>query len=257
MANGEGMSRVSVAPRNGVDSDPLKRVPLSDLAAERMRRLILDDRLRPGDPLPTQQELMERYGVSRTVIREAVRSLVQQGLIKVQPGRGMTVNAPTMDALVQQLTVLLRTNQTTVHQLFELRILLEPAIAAAAAREHTPDDQLILEEILAEAERSMQDVRAFLEYDLAFNRALAEATHNPFYVVAAMPIETVLKNTYHVALGFMQPHYIHTVKEHRHILDAVIARDSEGAALASRRHLERVARSLEQILRQERAALTE
>jgi len=246
------MSRVPAAPNNRLDNSPLQRVPLSDLAAERIRRLILDNYLQPGDQLPTQHELMKRYGVSRTVIREAVRSLVQQGLIRVQPGRGMTVNTPSAEALIQQLTVLLRTNKTTLRQLFELRRLLEPAIAAAAAREHTYKDRLVLKRLLTEAERNLDNVQAFLECDLAFNRALAEATHNPFYVVAILPVETVLRNTYQAALSHMQPHYAQTVEEHRCILDAVTARDAEAAVLSSQRHLERVERSMEQILQKDR-----
>ncbi len=248
------MNVASARSNDDPESRPLRRVALPDLAAQRIWQFILDNQLKPGDPLPTQQELAERYGVSRTVVREAVRMLVQQGLLEVRPGRGMTVATPSFETLVQQLTVLLRTNQATADQLFELRIVLEPAIAAAAARERNADDVRILEHVLAESELSVDDVSAFCECDLELNRALAEATHNPFYVAASMPIEAVLKNTYRTALAHMHPHYAYTLSEHRSILNAVVERDSEAAATASRRHLERVSRSLRRILEEERAA---
>src|SRR5690606_9186186 len=122
------------------------------------------------------------------VIREAVRVLIQRGLVNVSPGRGMTVAKPSIEGLAYQLTATLRTDEASSFQLFELRELLEPAIAKAAALARTEEDIEKLKLFLQRTEENLNDSEICVTCDIAFHQGLAEATHNPFYALVTLPV---------------------------------------------------------------------
>lgn len=105
-------------------TDTLPRVMLSDLIADRIQDHILSNSLPPGTPLPIEHELMARFGVGRSAVREASKVLVQRGLVDVRPGRGMTVAAPFGEVVTRQLMTHLKLSRTSPAQLFEVRELL-------------------------------------------------------------------------------------------------------------------------------------
>jgi GntR family transcriptional regulator, transcriptional repressor for pyruvate dehydrogenase complex len=181
--NSGGMSQVmpkSVPSSSASPGDNyVRRTVLSDVVAERLQEHIREHGLQPGDSLPTEQQLVIEYGVSRTVIREAARLLVQRGLVNVRPGRGMTVAKPSIEGLAYQLTATLRTDEASSSQLFELRELLEPAIAKAAAEARTEVDIAKLKSFLQRTEQNLNDADICVTCDIAFHQGLAEATHNP------------------------------------------------------------------------------
>src|SRR5689334_1752014 len=138
---------------------------LSDAVAEALQRDILG--MSVGERLPTEAELAERFDVSRTVIREATRLLVQRGLLSVRPGRGMTVAEVDGRVIADQYGLLLRLSEGSFEQLMELRLVLEVEMAALAAARRT-DKQVeelgVLNERLRAAEPSSAE---FLDADLA------------------------------------------------------------------------------------------
>src|SRR5262249_15029404 len=152
--------------------------------------------------------------------REAARTLVQKGLVDVRPGRGMTVAPVSVEQFAQQLTLLLRTGRASLDQLFELRELLEPAIASAAARSRTATDLEELEAILDAAEGGHTPPGGFLNSDLSFHNALAKATGNPFFVLVTTPLQILLHDTYEHTLRYVT-YQRNTQEEHREILRAV------------------------------------
>jgi DNA-binding FadR family transcriptional regulator len=196
---------------------------------------------------------MEQFGVSRTVVREAARTLVQKGLVDVRPGRGMTVAHISVEQFAQQLTLLLRTGYASLDQLFELRELLEPAIASAAARGRTSAHLQEMRESLAVPENAHPD--DFLSADLEFHTTLARATGNPFFVLVTTPLQLLLHDTYEKAVRYVV-YQRHTQDEHREIYLAVEAKNARTAATATRTHLRRARASLRELIEEELSAST-
>ncbi|NNK58547.1 MAG: FadR family transcriptional regulator, partial [Desulfofustis sp.] len=98
---------------------------LSKTVADDLQQKIISDRLKVGDQLPTEPELMEEYGVSRTVIREAAACLVSRGVVDVRPRRGMTVRAPDGKGLAESLIAQLQMSKVSLPQLLQVRAVLE------------------------------------------------------------------------------------------------------------------------------------
>jgi len=226
----------------------LARVPLSATVALEIERQIFEQGLTAGATLPTEVQLMEQFGVSRTVVREAARTLVQKGLVDVRPGRGMTVAPVSVEQFAQQLTLLLRTGYASLDQLFELRELLEPAIAQAAARARTSAHLAEMAEVLAVPKDAPAD--DFLTADLEFHTALARATGNPFFVLVTTPLQLLLHDTYDKAVRYVV-YQQQTQDEHGEIFRAIEAKNGRAAATATRAHLRRARASLRELIEEE------
>lgn len=230
---------------------PLRRMILSDVIAEGVQEHIVVNRLEPGTVLPTEYQLMKQYGVGRSAVREAAKVLVQRGLVSVRPGKGMTVSAPLGEAVTRQLVTHLRFSQTSPTQLFEVRELIEVAIARAAALNRTMDDLISLERILAEADDAPDDASGYLQLDLGFHQALARATKNPFYSLVVGAIFLLLRDPSLAPLRYATNREM-TQAEHRHLLDAIRSGDPEDAASSCLAHLKRVRFSMEEVLGEQR-----
>src|SRR5215212_10173666 len=127
--------------------DQVAREPrLSDKVAEMMLETILSNRLNVGDRLPSERELGEQFGVSRTVVREAVRALVAKGVIEVRSGSGLRVAAVDADSVRESMSLFLRGGAIDFDKVNEVRSLLEVHIAGLAAERRTEDDLVGLRE---------------------------------------------------------------------------------------------------------------
>src|SRR5580700_12240784 len=159
---------------------PIQTSHLYEQIVQQIQHSILQGTLKPGDQLPSERELAVKFGVSRTAVREAVKTLREKGLVEPFSGRGTFVTNGTSQAIRQSLDLMIRINQQegSAH-LAELRLVLEPEIAGLAASRI--DGQLLgtMRETLAIMERNLQDREAYIEADLDFHLALAEAAGNP------------------------------------------------------------------------------
>ena len=145
-----------------LDADPIRRRKLSDEVRERLLAQINEGDLRPGDPLPSERELMIRYGVGRPAIREAMQQLASLGLIVVRHGDRPRLAAPRLDLLAEQLALTMRHvlthDDTILAQLKEARIVVEMGTARGAAEMRTEADleqlrDILARQLLARAER--------------------------------------------------------------------------------------------------------
>lgn len=237
----------------GMQDDQLRRVVLSDVIADRLQDHILNNELSAGTSLPTEFELMKQYGVGRSAVREAAKVLVQRGLVDVRPGKGMTVAAPLGDSVTKQLITHLRMSQASPAQLFEVRELLETAIARSAAIHRSDEDLAELRRILHEADIVPENSATYMQLDLGFHQGLARATKNPFYVLVVSAIFLLLRDPSLAPLRYSTNRKI-TQAEHREILAALESGDADEAAIAGLRHLKRVRRSMEVLLAERRLA---
>jgi len=210
---------------------------LYELIVKQVEESILKGQLKPGDQLPAERDLAQRFGVSRTAVREAVKTLREKGLVEAYSGRGTFVTDGTSHAIRQSLDLLIRINQQEgwTH-LAELRYILEPEIAALA----TPriEEQLLatMREAVAAMDRSLHDPDAYVEADLDFHLALAEAAENPLILSLLDSIVGLLREQrsriFKVDGGPQRGQF-----HHKRILAAVEARDAEAAREAMRAHL--------------------
>lgn len=156
---------------------------LYEQIAEQLETLIVEGQLTPGDRLPAERELCEQFEVSRTVIREAVKSLQEKGLVEIRPGVGTFVHHGMDKILRQSLGRLaLIDPKYGLANLMQVREILEPEIAAIAAEKATPEDLDALKIAIERMNDSMDDIEAFISADHEFHLALARATQNDLIV---------------------------------------------------------------------------
>jgi GntR family transcriptional regulator, transcriptional repressor for pyruvate dehydrogenase complex len=212
---------------------------LSDKVADMMLETILSDRLKVGDRLPSERELGEQFGVSRTVIREAVRALVTKGVIDVRSGSGLRVAAVDANAVSESMSLFLRGGTLDFEKVHEVRTVLEVHLAGLAAERATADDVSQLREIHERMGQETSDVEAAARDDLEFHRAIARATHNELFLLLMDSIGSSLIDIRRENLGSGSAPM--TLSQHEEILELVAAHDPEGAQTAMQAHLDGVA----------------
>jgi len=223
------------APREG-------RRRLSEAIADDLQREIVALGALPNHRLPTEVELVERFDVSRTVIREAAKLLVQRGLVTVAPGRGMVVAEFDGKFIAEQFALLMESSHGTFDQLLELRLALEVQMATIAAQRRT--DELIarLEETIVAGRECIDDRETFLESDMSFHELLAQACGNPYFELISRPINQFLRSHYGRRASYPSDPQ-RTLEEHLEILDALRRGDTLGARHATEEHLRRLVRA--------------
>lgn len=224
---------------------PIKQSRLHEEVAERIRTLIINDSIRPGDRLPAERELSQRIGVSRVVIREAMRVLHAQGLITVKPGSGTYVQEIAPSHISDSISLFLRMRQSDnpYQELMEVRRTLEIDIAGMAAERATSEDIAAMEAAIVGMSEHQEDPDRFTEFDLAFHIALANATHNVLYNMLLHPIADLLLDFRRDAYEADASSAIEGgLKHHQEVLAFVRAKDAEGARQAMREHLEQAER---------------
>lgn len=200
-----------------------------------------------GTKLPSGKALGQMYGVSQAVIREATERLRSIGLIDSRQGSGCTVKART-EANGFKVLGSDAVDRLELASVFELRMDLEGSAAALAAVRRTDADLARLSGILSNLGEKIHDLEAGVELDLAFHTAVAEATHNPYYVALLRYLNLQVRQAVHAARynALVNAPLAHTVqREHRAVFDAICERDARGARAAVMLHLQRAACHLE------------
>jgi GntR family transcriptional regulator, transcriptional repressor for pyruvate dehydrogenase complex len=213
---------------------------LYEQIVQQIEESVLNGSLKPGDQLPAERELAQRLGVSRTAVREAVKALREKGLVEAYSGRGTFITDGTSHAARQSFDLMVKIGQQegSAH-LAELRLILEPGIAALAAQRVQEEHLVAMREAVAVMDRSHKDPGGYIEADLDFHLALAEAVANPLILSLIDSIVGLLREQririFNVEGG---PHrgQIH----HKRILEAVEQRNPGMARSAMTAHLEQV-----------------
>ena len=234
----------AVLPRSGCTSaalfEQVAREPrLSDKVAEMMLETILSNRLEVGDRLPSERELGEQFGVSRTVVREAVRALVAKGVIDVRSGSGLRVAAVDAAQVSESMSLYVRGEPTSIssrctrcERCSRCRSRVSQPNAAPTRRSHS----FASRRTDAAAIRRRRSGGA---HDLEFHRRIALATHNELYLVLMDSIGASLIDIRRANLGSGSTP--ETLAQHQAILDAIAGHDAPAARAAMADHLEGVA----------------
>jgi len=204
---------------------------------QQIEESILKGSLKPGDQLPAERELAQRFGVSRTAVREAVKALREKGLVEAYSGRGTFITDGTAQAMRQSLDWMTKVGrQDGLPYLVELRSILEPEIAALAATRAEEQHMTAMRDAFNVMDRSREDPAAYIEADLDFHLALAEAAANPLILSLIDSIVGLLREQrmriFYVEGGPERGQY-----HHKRILDAIEQHNAEKARAAMRAHL--------------------
>jgi GntR family transcriptional regulator, transcriptional repressor for pyruvate dehydrogenase complex len=222
---------------------PVRRVRKAyEQVNDQLRELIVSGELPPGARLPNEAVLAREFGVSRATVREALRILTAQNLIRTTKGAGggSYVTLPTVDHISEflrgNLNLLSESEHVTLEEFLELRELIEvPAARLAASRSSTGDLER-LREAIPEQPLRMTTQEQFV-YNKGFHTVIVEACGNTLLYIAAQPVFTVLQT--HLARSSLGRSFHRSINEHHHrILDAIEAGDADGAAREMQAHLE-------------------
>lgn len=225
-----------------VSHPTLRRIRKSyEQLADQLRELIVSGRLPQGERLPTETLLSAEAGVSRATVREALRLLAAQGLIRTSKGAGggSYVTMPTVDhisdALSSNIALLADAHDLTLEELVEARELLEVPAARFAALRRTPEDVDRLQRAIP-PDRPPLDVQSEFVHNRDFHTGLIACCRNTVLQIAAQPVFSALRTSLsRSTLGREFHRSVHA--HHARIVEAVDAADEEGAAQEMRDHL--------------------
>lgn len=222
--------------------EPIVRRKLSDEVFDRLERMITSGELKPGDEMPSERVLMERFGVGRPAIREAMQSLAKMGLVSISHGERAKVLELTAQSIFRQVDptakIMLAQSIDSLEHLKNARIFFERGIAREAVSKATDKDIADLGAILARQRDSLGDADAFISADMQFHTRIAQISGNPIFVAVSEAMLAWLKE-YHTHMLIWTGKENYTLVEHEEILDRLTARDADGAEAAMLRHLER------------------
>jgi GntR family transcriptional repressor for pyruvate dehydrogenase complex len=212
-------------------SHPTRSQVASQLEAE-----ILAGNLAPGTRLPSERELAVRLGVSRPLVREALRSLVERGLIEISPGRGAFVRDPTTAEAARPLDSHYRRQRITPDNLIEARMIIEPAAARLAAIRATPTEVEALGKAVERVEQA-QGILDRVRCDVALHTLVARMSHNPviettFESITTLVFELALRTSTDTKVVAVSAPY------HRAVYEAIRDGDPDKAFEAMRAHHE-------------------
>jgi GntR family transcriptional repressor for pyruvate dehydrogenase complex len=219
---------------------------LTDRVCEALIQLIGGEDFAPGSRLPSEMKMASRFGVSRTVIREAVSRLKSEGLVESRQGSGVFVRERNMDSPFR-IDPAIMDSIHSVLQVVELRQVLEGEIAALAAKRRTGAQLAAIRQALQRIDDDVAAGSNGVDADIVFHRSIAEATGNPHFLALIEFLFNFLRNATQTTRGIeaTKAALAEQVKdEHRAIVEAISRQDSEAARAAARTHMERASRRL-------------
>jgi DNA-binding FadR family transcriptional regulator len=218
---------------------------VSQVIVDQIKALIRDGRLLPGDRLPSERELCQRFGVSRVTVREALRVLEATGLLTIRVGAhgGAFLTSPTTERLSEGLADLISVSTLTAANVTEARIIVELGILPLAVERATGEDIAALFEMVDDAEQELEAGAYDVEMSAAFHIRVAQCTHNPAIAMLVQsfhgPLLMSLAEAHQSA-----PMNSRGIDEHRKLSQAIKDRDLAAAREIATTHLDRTARRI-------------
>lgn len=234
---------------NSSNIQPIRRKSISDEIVDQLVDLISRNELKPGERLPPERDLCQQFGVGRTTLREALRSLATLGIIEGRVGEGTFISENSNRHLEKSLQWGLLLDEKGVDDLVETRLMLECQTAEAAAERATHDDLNTIRKSVRSLEDALENQDQFLEADLAFHLSIARASQNG-----------ILANLLSLTRNYLQQWIVQSLrdptspegqrrarlslKEHKAILVAIESNDSAAARECMRIHIVSSSRDL-------------
>jgi DNA-binding FadR family transcriptional regulator len=215
---------------------------LSDEVFDRLKRMIVDEAMQPGTNMPSERELMLRFGVGRPAIREAMQALSNMGLVQINHGeraRVLEFNATSIFRQMDQSAhIMLQRSADSLEHLKTARIFFERGMVREAAVKATSDDLADLRAILEEQRQSLGDAQRFITSDMRFHSRIVEISANPIFIAVSDAMLGWLRS-YHNEMLIWTGKEKYTLAEHEEIISHLAANDPQAAEQAMVKHLER------------------
>ncbi|HJZ49750.1 MAG TPA: FadR/GntR family transcriptional regulator [Roseiflexaceae bacterium] len=224
----------------------LSRETLAEQAARNLIAFIEAQDLKPGKMLPPESKLAADLGVSRPIIREALKSLEGRGIIEVVGGKGAVVKPLDNQALRLYFQRAMQIDREAVIDLFELRESIEVRSAALAAGQRTPEEVTQLAGIVAEMRNHLRDPETYVELDIQFHQLIASMTHNAMIYHLIGAIREAIKDMLHESLlrPITEAQLEHVQVGHEAILSALEQGDAQAAEITMTAHFNDAVTSL-------------
>lgn len=226
--------------------EPMKRTRLYEGIVKQLTNLINNGSLKPGDRLPTERELAIQLNVSRTAIREALRSLETMGFIESKVGDGTFIKEITLNNVINPFSSILYQDKKLMVELIDVRLLLEVEVAKLAARRISAAKITDIERSLDLMEKEIVEGGIGIKGDNQFHNALAIAAENTAMSKILHMCGDLLNSTREVALKNMRDTRI-GLKQHREIFEAVKVGDEQKASELMKNHLEEAYKNVQGI----------
>lgn len=210
---------------------------------------VLNGELQPGDKLPSERDLGKQFGVSRVSIREAIQVLALKGLVEVVHGRGTFVTDQTSEALRHSLNLMVRVGkQESFNNLIEIREFLEPEIASLAASRAKKENIIAMREAISQMDEALENPREYIEADLDFHLALAEATQNPMILILIDILVVELREQRYWASTIMDS-IAKSQTYHKQVFKAVEEKNPDAARISMHAHMEQIRKDIQTALK--------
>lgn len=224
------------------DVAPLTKTGISQMLVDKLLGYVVAGQLRPGDRLPSERDLAERFGVSRPTVREAIRALAVLGILEPRHGGGVFVTALDAADLLGPLTFFLSLTDVAVEKLYQARRLIEGEICALAAVNISEAEITELSALIDEQERARPNAERWRNLDSRFHRRLAEIAGNPFFTRSSQSMN-ILGLEFRKVASETERVLSASIDDHKAIVAALEARDGEAARRAMAAHMDQVLRT--------------
>lgn len=214
----------------------IRKTRVSEEIIGQVRDLITSGRLKIGDRLPAERELATILQVGRSTVREAIRALESLGILQARPGEGTFLVSNPDDQKPDPITANAFRSWENQRKLFEVRMVIEPDIAALAARRASLEQMVQMREILQEQEASVKHGEIDMKADTAFHFLLAESAGNEILLRIMDSLMSLLHETREASLR-TGGRPIRSLKQHKAIVRAIEARDPAAAERRMREHI--------------------
>jgi DNA-binding FadR family transcriptional regulator len=223
-------------------NERIVRTKLSDEVFSRLKALIENGELKAGDDMPSERELMGRFGVGRPAIREAMQALAGKGLVEISHGERAKVLQVTAESIFRQVDLpaklMLSGSSDSLEYLKSARIFFERGMVREAAARATAQDIIELRELVEKQSRNIGDSELFIDADMAFHQKIAQISGNPIFAAVSGAMLGWLKS-YHTEMLIWTGRENFTLAEHEEIIRMIEKGDADLAEKAMIKHLER------------------
>jgi GntR family transcriptional regulator, transcriptional repressor for pyruvate dehydrogenase complex len=216
-------------------------IRLGQVVIERLSEAILDGRLKPGDPLPSEGQIAAACGISKQIAREAIRDLAAMGVIQIQQGKVARVRSLDAEPLGRFFRFAVRASKEGLGEAVEMRRLLEPPIARLAALRRTADGVARLDAILQRMQAALMDPPAWIDADLDFHETIAEMSGNRLLRLQMRGLRPILQDVmqlFNARRKRSKAEWRETLERHARVVAAIKSGDGDAAFRAMEHHFE-------------------
>lgn len=206
--------------------------------SDKIEQRIINSSINEGDKLPSERVLAEEYGVSRNVVREAIRQLCEKDLVEIKPGKGAYVKTPSEEKVLEVLKRVLVNNRSTLYEILEVREQIELAIIKKAAERIQENSIAYLKELYDEMEKNKKNISKYVDLDFEFHIGLAKSTNNTMFLVL---VNTFYKIADKILFSTtkLRPQDIKIAQEHhKMIINALMLHDKDEASAMMQKHMD-------------------